>query len=99
MCIRDSIKNSYEKFRRDFLLPNSQLFAQLDLGWDVLDANVEVTSSVFKYSPEHQVCVFVDVRGVNPSEKGEIVAHEIAELSKARVGDYRLCTCLLYTSM
>lgn len=92
------IKNSYEKFRRDFLLPNSQLFAQLDLGWDVLDANVEVTSSVFKYSPEHQVCVFVDVRGVNPSEKGEIVAHEIAELSKARVGDYRLCTAMAFDS-
>ncbi|QLA17321.1 BREX-1 system adenine-specific DNA-methyltransferase PglX [Desulfolutivibrio sulfoxidireducens] len=42
-----NIKNTYEAFRtRYFLSPKSSLLAVADLGWEVLDANVEVTSGV-----------------------------------------------------
>lgn len=44
------IKNSYEKFRRKFFLDNNNLELLLDLGWGVLDANVEVSSFVSQQS-------------------------------------------------
>ncbi len=40
------IKNSYEKFRRYSLLGDRGLNAVADLGWGVLDANVEVSTIV-----------------------------------------------------
>lgn len=40
------IKNSYENFRRACLLDDRSLDLVLDLGWGVLDANVEVSSFV-----------------------------------------------------
>lgn len=85
------VKNSYEEFRRNFLLLNDQIFTHGDLGWGVLDANVEVTSSVFRFSYEHQACVFIDARGADLSRKGEIIASEISKLSIAKVGEYFLC--------
>ena len=44
-----NIKNTYEDFRkRYFLGTNSFLEAVVDLGWEVLDANVEVSSGVIR---------------------------------------------------
>lgn len=42
------IKNSYEKFRKTHLLDNESLDIAIDLGWGVLDANVEVASLVVR---------------------------------------------------
>lgn len=42
------IKNSYEKFRKKHLLDNESLEIAIDLGWGVLDANVEVASLVIQ---------------------------------------------------
>ncbi|MEY4943217.1 MAG: system adenine-specific DNA-methyltransferase PglX [Planctomycetota bacterium] len=41
------IKNSYQNFRTDLLLRNQALEIVGELGWGVLDANVEVSSVVF----------------------------------------------------
>ncbi len=41
------IKNSYEGFRRKFFLEDGALKLVADLGWGVLDANVEVSTVVF----------------------------------------------------
>ncbi|MGD1097637.1 MAG: DNA methyltransferase, partial [Bryobacteraceae bacterium] len=40
------IKLTYEDFRRSVLLPLGYILTSADLGWEVLDASVEVTSSV-----------------------------------------------------
>lgn len=45
------IKNSYESFRRDYFLGVAGLSAAIDLGWGVLDANVEVSSLIVGQSP------------------------------------------------
>jgi hypothetical protein len=41
------IKNSYEDFRRNILLELQRMKAIADLGWGVLDANVEVSCLIF----------------------------------------------------
>jgi hypothetical protein len=53
------IKNSYEDFRRGCLLDDKSLDLVLDLGWGVLDANVEVSAFV---TSENKV---TEVRGWN----------------------------------
>jgi hypothetical protein len=40
------IKNSYESFRSDVLIDTSLLSSVVDLGWEVLDANVEVSVTI-----------------------------------------------------
>src|SRR5947209_206456 len=40
------VKSTYENFRRIVLVPDNRLAVLADLGWNVLDANVEVTTSV-----------------------------------------------------
>ena len=56
------IKNSYEKFRRNRLLSNGALAYVTDLGYGVLDANVEVSSLVFASGTCHHDTVFgIDV--------------------------------------
>ena len=47
------LKTSYEDFRRKWLLTSHRLAKIVDLGWGVLDANVEVNLQVFESSPDH----------------------------------------------
>ena len=78
-----AIKNSYEAFRREFLLKDDRLSSQLDLGWGVLDANVEVTCSVIEKSQNFsQRATFIDVRGEEPGEKGGYLFEEISKYRK-----------------
>lgn len=65
------VKSTYEDFRRTHVLQGNRLVTHADLGWGVLDANVEVTSSVFQLGTcQDQTCVFADVRNVEPGSKG-----------------------------
>jgi len=49
------IKNSYEKFRQTYLLDTLPIQGVVDLGWNVLDANVEVSILVTATSVTSQV--------------------------------------------
>ncbi|OPY73252.1 MAG: N-6 DNA Methylase [Syntrophorhabdus sp. PtaU1.Bin002] len=60
------IKNSYEKFRRGRLLENGALANVADLGWGVLDANVEVSSVVVK----SKCCYNSEVYGADVTRVG-----------------------------
>ena len=64
------VKNSYEAFRRSFLLCDNRLEAQADLGWQVLDANVEVTTSVLANDPIVRSASFYDLRPFTSEQKG-----------------------------
>ncbi|MBL8528752.1 MAG: BREX-1 system adenine-specific DNA-methyltransferase PglX [Burkholderiales bacterium] len=56
-------KTTYEAFRRAHLLSQPELVGMADLGWDVLDANVEVAALVLAATTSgHESAWFVDVR-------------------------------------
>ena len=65
------VKSTYGDFRRHALVPDDRLFAMADLGWEVLDANVEVTTSVIHHNPRRFSAAFTDLRTVSPGEKGK----------------------------
>ncbi len=72
------IKNSYEDFRRRRLLTNGALTYVADLGWGVLDANVEVSSLVVKsISSNHSSEVYgADV--TRSDDKGSDLINQLA---------------------
>lgn len=89
-----AVKNSYEAFRREFLLKDDRLSSQLDLGWGVLDANVEVTCSVIDKSQDFsQRAAFIDARAEKPETKESCVSGEIftycREGRSSRVREYQ----------
>jgi hypothetical protein len=45
------VKTTYEDFRRSVLLKETRIATLADLGWEVLDANVEVTTTVLRQRP------------------------------------------------
>jgi hypothetical protein len=49
------LKTSYEKYRRNILLSSKTLALVVDLGWNVLDANVEVNLSVIGRQPTQTI--------------------------------------------
>jgi hypothetical protein len=49
------MRNSYENFRKSALLDNCMLRSVVDLGWNVLDANVEVSLLILSSNNKH-VC-------------------------------------------
>jgi hypothetical protein len=67
------VKSTYEDFRRLSLVGDDRIFAMADLGWEVLDANVEVVSSVLHHSLKREASagVFVDLRLAPPGEKAQ----------------------------
>jgi hypothetical protein len=76
-----AVKNSYEVFRRSFLFCDTRLAAHADLGWEVLDANVEVTMSVLCRDSSLQLGAFLDVRNCRPQHKGpelQLIVSEFA---------------------
>ena len=77
------VKNSYEAFRREFLLKDDRLTSQLDLGWEVLDANVEVTcSTIQKSNSTSGSATFIDARSEKTENKETCVFGEIAEIRR-----------------
>lgn len=63
-------KSTYEPFRKNVLLQRQRLSNILDLGWNVLDANVEVSSCILKGSREKNSITFChDVRDIPSDEK------------------------------
>jgi len=73
------VKSSYEGFRRVVLTPDNRLIAMADLGWGVLDANVEVTTSVL----QHLSVVnggFIDSREITVNEKDVFIQTTIRDL-------------------
>lgn len=65
------VKSSYEPFRRTVLLPGDRIEAFCDLGWSVLDANVEVAACVVNGGHAPQSGTFIDVRTQPPELKGQ----------------------------
>jgi len=90
-------KKLYENFRRDFFLRENQLYTQGDLGWGVLDANVEVTSSVFRYSNIGQPALFIDARKVEVNEKDNFIINEIQNIRNGVLGNYSICNTQEFT--
>ncbi len=72
------VKSTYEPFRRDILIPDSRLGLMADLGWEVLDANVEVTTCILKKSHFNPISIFIDVRTDRPEDKGASLADAIS---------------------
>ena len=66
------VKSTYEKFRRTILVPDNRLAAMSDLGWGVLDANVEVTTSVLHHHSTLNGC-FIDARDIPANDKGDYI--------------------------
>ena len=65
------IKSTYTNFRKSHLVNDSRLIQHVDLGWGVLDANVEVACNIVdlsKTSPGY--APFIDVRKNEPDKKG-----------------------------
>lgn len=56
-------KTSYEEFRRKRLLEPRRLKMIVDLGWEVLDANVEVNLQVFRPSTDSVDCLDISLGG------------------------------------
>jgi len=75
------VKSTYEPFRRDTLIPDSRLGVMADLGWEVLDANVEVTTCVLTRARLSSSSIFFDVRTVRPEAKGASLADAICDES------------------
>ena len=67
-----SVKSTYEDFRRHCLLPDCRLSAVADLGWGVLDANVEVTTAVLHRRAADTSC-FIDARAITTEGKGGFI--------------------------
>jgi hypothetical protein len=57
-----NIKSTYERFRREFLLGQTVGEYILDLGWNVLDANVEVSSYVLSSREHRTLLMGIDLR-------------------------------------
>lgn len=74
------IKSSYEDFRTKYALGSLNIGPLVDLGWDVLDANVEISAVVYSESNQNSQ-LFIDCR--NESDKdgllSAIVTSEIHE--------------------
>jgi hypothetical protein len=79
------IKSTYEEFRLTHMIEGDRLIAQCDLGWEVLDANVEATSSVLRVNPIPSVALFIDVRSETSDKKGEKSLKIISDLTKGEI--------------
>jgi len=66
-------KSTYEDFRRNIILSDDRLSVYADLGWEVLDANVEVCACVLRLGNPINACRFFDVRDISVEEKGNCI--------------------------
>jgi len=75
------IKSTYENFRRTHILNDNRLRYLADLGWHVLDANVEVTTSVI--SRVEGAGIFIDLREASIDEKQKLLKIDIKKILNA----------------
>jgi hypothetical protein len=80
------VKSTYADFRRGNLLADSRLRYLADLGWGVLDANVEVTTAVISHQPS-EYSLFLDARETASDMKGEWIAARVDSFSKKDVSN------------
>jgi hypothetical protein len=74
------VKSTYEDFRSNVIL-GQQLRTLLDLGWEVLDANVEVVCMVLdRLNPHHPKSVCFDVRTTPPDLKGNYALDKVTSM-------------------
>ena len=81
------VKSTYEDFRRNVLVPDDRLYAMADLGWEVLDANVEVTTSILSHHAKNKKGVFIDVRDENVNEKDRYITNYITDINNYGISD------------
>jgi hypothetical protein len=74
------VKSTYENFRRNMLTADDRLIAVADLGWEVLDANVEVFTAVLSHSNAISGGVFIDLREFASDQKREKLKNRLALL-------------------
>jgi hypothetical protein len=73
-------KSTYEKFRRENFLDLNSLSQVLDLGWDVLDANVEVSSCIMGASSStNSNTICIDVRQVSLEKKENVLIESLSK--------------------
>lgn len=79
-----NIKSTYEEFRRTWLVNhNNRIISGVDLGWGVLEANVETTCSVLGKNSGSDV--FIDVRDKEVDTKQVALLDAIHSLGKGAV--------------
>src|SRR5665648_856835 len=66
-----AIKTTYEEFRRNIFLEKGSLISQADLGWGVLDADVEVSAAVLLSSNVSSLEVFFDMNNTDIAPYGK----------------------------
>ena len=74
-------KSTYEDFRENCLLRDDLLDFVLDLGWEVLDANVEVSSVILRPSlyTNNPITQCIDIRDIASGEKGNNLLKIVAD--------------------
>ncbi|NQV02111.1 MAG: SAM-dependent methyltransferase, partial [Bacteroidia bacterium] len=85
------VKSTYEDFRRTTLVADNRLSAMADLGWGVLDANVEVTASIFNHKPATETGVFIDCREINVDDKESRLEDSIRNLVVGVIRNGTVC--------
>lgn len=79
------VKKTYEKFRREILSGLYRFESHSDLGWGVLDANVEVCCTTLNKNGDKPGCDFFDLRNSPVLEKSCELARLVSEF---RVGEF-----------
>ena len=75
-----SIRNSYEDFRREIILPHLDGLA--DTGWHVLDADVETTLQIYRKPRTNTMCAFVDTLSEEPETKASTIELKFKQVAK-----------------
>jgi hypothetical protein len=80
-----AIKQSYERFREEVLLRESFIQTQADLGWEVLEASVEVSAIISSRSEQKSPNLFFDVESVKPNQKQELLLQSIIDTRTSKI--------------
>jgi hypothetical protein len=82
-------KRFYEEFRLNFVIANRTLEHWVDLGWNVLDANVEVAAHI--HSAANSSTIFTSVQSEEPDLKATVLRERSTSLRGlflCRLGDF-----------
>lgn len=82
------VKSTYEEFRNVVLISDNRLNAMADLGWGVLDANVEVTTSILHHQPSINKGIFIDSREIEIDRKGTHIRDSVLSFNNGISQEY-----------